>query len=211
MPGYLMQSRGTARTPLPRARRLHLSALIVAFLQYATQPVWALNPDGQPRAMASTFLLSPAVLRFRVRWRGLPPGKTLYPFYRRLGGSQGRSGRGGKSRPHRDSIPNRPARSSVFIPTELPGAQGKWVPGIFSWGKGGRCAGLTTLQTSSGLCLDVWEPEPRETLAACPGCTGVVVPLPFCLLFFIRLQAAVQVFLFWNNKLSRDVPAISRL
>ena len=26
MPGYNMQSRGTARTPLPRARRLHLSA-----------------------------------------------------------------------------------------------------------------------------------------------------------------------------------------
>ena len=27
---------------------------------------------------------------------------------------------GGKSRPHRDSIPSRPARSSVAIPTELP-------------------------------------------------------------------------------------------
>jgi hypothetical protein len=27
----------------------------------------------------------------------------------------------GKSRPHRDSIPDRPARSSVAIPTELPG------------------------------------------------------------------------------------------
>ena len=28
---------------------------------------------------------------------------------------------GGKSRPHRDSIPDHPARSSVAIPTELPG------------------------------------------------------------------------------------------
>ena len=28
---------------------------------------------------------------------------------------------GGKSRPHRDSIPVRPARNSVAIPTELPG------------------------------------------------------------------------------------------
>jgi len=27
----------------------------------------------------------------------------------------------GKSRPYRDSIPDRPARSSVAIPTELPG------------------------------------------------------------------------------------------
>ena len=128
--------------------------------------------------------------------RTLPPGRTRYPFYRRLGGPQGRSGRaensipigirsrtalylrerpgthftggwvgpragldgrkissplgfdpgphftsgkdpvhilqeagwapgpvwtGGKSRPHWDSIPDRPARSSVAIPTELPG------------------------------------------------------------------------------------------
>ena len=28
---------------------------------------------------------------------------------------------GGKSRPHRDLIPDRPARSSVAIATELPG------------------------------------------------------------------------------------------
>jgi len=28
---------------------------------------------------------------------------------------------GGKSRPHRDSIPDRPTRSSVAVPTELPG------------------------------------------------------------------------------------------
>ena len=27
--------------------------------------------------------------------RTLPPGKTRYPFYRRLGGTQGRSGRAG--------------------------------------------------------------------------------------------------------------------
>jgi len=52
--------------------------------------------------------------------RTLLPGKTRYPFYRRLGGP--RAGlTGGKSRPHRDSIPDLPARSSVAIPTELPG------------------------------------------------------------------------------------------
>ena len=43
--------------------------------------------------------------------RTLPSGKTRYPLYRRLGGPQGRSGRAEKSRPHRDSIPDRPARS----------------------------------------------------------------------------------------------------
>ena len=40
----------------------------------------------------------------------LPPGKTRYPFYKRLRGPQDWSGRAGKSRPHRDSIPDRPAR-----------------------------------------------------------------------------------------------------
>jgi len=36
----------------------------------------------------------------------LPPGKTPYPLYRRLGGPQGRSGLVQKiSPPHRDSIP----------------------------------------------------------------------------------------------------------
>ena len=53
--------------------------------------------------------------------RTLPPGKTRYPFYRRLGGPQGLSGKAEKSRPHRDSIPDRPARSSITVPTELPG------------------------------------------------------------------------------------------
>ena len=46
--------------------------------------------------------------------RTLPPGKTRYPFYRRLGGPQGRSGRGGKSRPYRDSIPDGPACSQSW-------------------------------------------------------------------------------------------------
>ena len=55
--------------------------------------------------------------------RTLPPANTRYQLYRRLGGPQGRSGRAEKSRPHRDSIPDRLVRSSVAIPTELPGPQ----------------------------------------------------------------------------------------
>ena len=35
----------------------------------------------------------------------LPPGKTRYPWYRRLGGSQGRSGRVRKISPQRGSTP----------------------------------------------------------------------------------------------------------
>ena len=53
--------------------------------------------------------------------RTLPMGKTRYPFYSRLGGPPGPVWTGGKSLPHLDSIPERPARSSVAIPTELPG------------------------------------------------------------------------------------------
>ena len=45
--------------------------------------------------------------------RTLPPGKTRYLFYWRLGGPQGRSGR------EENLVPT--ARSSVAIPTELPG------------------------------------------------------------------------------------------
>jgi len=55
--------------------------------------------------------------------RTLPPGKSRYPFYRRLGGPQRSVWTGGKSRPHRNSILDHPARSSVAIPTELPGPQ----------------------------------------------------------------------------------------
>ena len=36
--------------------------------------------------------------------RTLPPGKTRYPLYRRLGGPQGRSGQVRKISPHQDSI-----------------------------------------------------------------------------------------------------------
>jgi len=53
--------------------------------------------------------------------RNLPPGKTQYPFYRRLGGPQGRSGMAENLVP--TGIRSRTAQpgSSVAIPTELPG------------------------------------------------------------------------------------------
>jgi len=52
--------------------------------------------------------------------RTVPPGKTRYPFYRRLGGPQGRSGRAENLFPTGIRSPDRPTRSSVAIPTELP-------------------------------------------------------------------------------------------
>jgi len=53
--------------------------------------------------------------------RTLPPRKARYPFYSRLGGPQGQSGRVEKLVPIGIRSPDRPARSSVAIPTELPG------------------------------------------------------------------------------------------
>jgi hypothetical protein len=53
--------------------------------------------------------------------RSLPLRKTWYPLYRRLGGPQGQSGQVRKiSPPTGIWSPDRPARSSVAILTELP-------------------------------------------------------------------------------------------
>ena len=60
----------------------------------------------------------------------LPPGNTRYPFYRRLGGPQGRSGLVRKISPHRDSIPGPSSPQAVAIPTTLPGPQELQVNGL---------------------------------------------------------------------------------
>jgi hypothetical protein len=39
----------------------------------------------------------------------------------------------------------------------------------FVGNKGGRCVGLTTLPPSYVDFLNIWEPQPPETLRACPG------------------------------------------
>jgi len=49
------------------------------------------------------------------------PGKDPVPILLEAGWAPGPVWTGRKSRPHQDSIPDRPARSSVAIPTELPG------------------------------------------------------------------------------------------
>jgi hypothetical protein len=49
--------------------------------------------------------------------------------------------------------------------------QQKWVPGIFPWGKGGRCIGLIALPPSYADCLEILEPQHPRTLRACTGIT----------------------------------------
>ena len=38
----------------------------------------------------------------------------------------------------------------------------------FLGGKGDQCIGLTTFPPSCADCLEIWEPQPRGTLRACP-------------------------------------------
>jgi len=51
------------------------------------------------------------------------PGKDPVPIVQEAGWAPGPIWTGGKSRPHQDSIPARPTRSSVAKPNELPGPQ----------------------------------------------------------------------------------------
>ena len=53
----------------------------------------------------------------------LYPRKDPVPILQEAGWAPGPVWMGGTSCPHRDSIPDRPSRSSVAIPTELPGPQ----------------------------------------------------------------------------------------
>ena len=52
--------------------------------------------------------------------RTLPPGKTRYPLYRRLGGPQGRSGRAENLVPTGTQSPDRPARSQSLYRLTYP-------------------------------------------------------------------------------------------
>ena len=54
-------------------------------------------------------------------WPHFALGKDPVPILLEAGRAPGPVWTGGKSRPRRDSVPDRPARSSVAIPTELPG------------------------------------------------------------------------------------------
>ena len=55
--------------------------------------------------------------------RNLPPGKTWYPFHRRLGGPQGRSGRSENLVPTGIRSPDRPARSQSLYRLSYPAHQ----------------------------------------------------------------------------------------
>jgi hypothetical protein len=55
------------------------------------------------------------------------------------------------------------ALRSTQCPTEMSTRKTAW------GGKGGRCAGLTTLPPSCADCLEIWKPQPPGALRASPG------------------------------------------
>jgi hypothetical protein len=58
--------------------------------------------------------------------RTLPPGKTLYPLYRKLGEPQGRSGRAENlAPPGFDHRTVQPVVHDIYIQTESDGGQGE--------------------------------------------------------------------------------------
>ena len=59
------------------------------------------------------------------------PGKDPIPIVQETGWAPGSVWTDGKSRPHRDSITDRPTRSSVTIATELPGPRYQYIPFIY--------------------------------------------------------------------------------
>jgi hypothetical protein len=70
-----------------------------------------------------------------------------------------------------------------------------------SWGKVGRCVGLTTLPPSCASYLKIWKPQPPGTFKAC---NGIALPLPYvitaCTPIDILLEKTIQVaVLFWCN------------
>jgi hypothetical protein len=90
--------------------------------------------------------------------------------------------------------------------------------GYFLACKGGRCLGLTTVPLSCADCLEIWEPQPPESLRSC---RNLLLPRPrrvVCSGIWLSKQLAVRVFLlpffFWKvtfRKEKRRTRRICRL
>jgi len=74
---------------------------------------------GHPVFNLAIGKVIPLQARYGPEGGHFTPGKDPVPLLQEAGWAPGPVWTGGKSRPHRDSIPDRPAR----IPTELPGPQ----------------------------------------------------------------------------------------
>ena len=113
----------------------------------------------------------------RGTWRGwvvsstprphfTPREKTRYPLCRRLGGPQGRYGWAEKSRPHRDSIPDRPSRSQPLYRLSYPATT------VFDCTRR-KTRPSATLSTTVSTC-SIIESNPVSTVRIQPLITSAV-------------------------------------
>ena len=96
------------------------------------------------------------------------PRKDPVPILQEAGCAPGPVWTGGKSRPHRDSILDRPAHSQSLYRLSYSAHRNEYQE-YFLGGTGGRCVELTTLPPLCADCLEIWVPQPPGTLRACPA------------------------------------------
>ena len=96
-------------------------------------------------------------------------GKDPVPTLQEAGWAPGPVWTGGKSCPHRDSIPDRPTRSHSVNRLSYPADITNEYQEYFLGGKSGRCLTTTTLPPSCADCLEIWDLKLPGTLRACPG------------------------------------------
>ena len=99
----------------------------------------------------------------------LPPGRTRYPFYRRLRGPQDGSGRAENQVPTGiRSLTVQPVVSRYTDGATRPTTE-MGTRNILWGGKPGRCLGMTPLPPSRTDRLKIWDPQPPGNLRVCPG------------------------------------------
>ena len=110
------------------------------------------------------------------------PGEVPVPILQEAGWAPGPVWTGGKSRPHRDSIPDRPACSQSLYQLSSQAHNRNEYQVCFLGGKDSRCVGLTSLPPSCADCFQIWEPQPPGTFRASPGLYRDCFTFYYCLL-----------------------------
>jgi hypothetical protein len=92
--------------------------------------------------------------------RTLPPGKTGYPLYRRLGGPQGQSGQVRKISPPPVFDPRtvQPVAQSLYRLSYRAREINEYQEYVL-WSKCGQCEGLAIVPPSCADCLEIWKPQ----------------------------------------------------
>ena len=102
-------------------------------------------------------------------WPHCTPGKDPVPILQEAWWAPGPVWTGGKSRPYRDSIPDRPARSQSLYRLSYRAHNRNEYHEYFLGSKGGRYGGWRPYHLQASIVWEVWELQPPGNLMACPG------------------------------------------